>query len=226
MKRMMILLLALALALSPALAEEAAPGPAGEWHAQTDGLALTLTLHENGAYTLSIPALRDSSAEGAWELRDGYVYLDGDENVPLNYTGDRLIQAAQGLFFSREPAAVYVPAGAVSDARPEDFAGAWRSAYVLLDGAALPAGLLDEDVRLYVEDTRAALTGGIFADSVLDFTYENGALSFAAGDFSILLQMQQDEALRMTLSAAGEEMTLILFSWMDEGLFPEENAAQ
>ncbi len=245
MKKWMALLMALLLALSlaPAPAEETAPetDPAllGDWYAEMQNIALTLTLNENGQYALSYPALPDAAREGTWELRDGYVYLDGDEEEPLNFTGDKLIWGAARVFFYRESPQVYAPADPDPSASLTAFAGAWRSAYALANGAALPAGLVDQDVRLYVEiaapdeaapagqpAARAAIIGGPFADSALDFTFENGALSFADETFSLQLAMQTDSLLRLTLAAGGETLSLVCVSYLTEGLLPDPEPAQ
>ena len=232
MKKWITLLLALLVilsaALAPAMTEETAPetDPAllGEWYAELDNLALTLTLNENGAYTLAYPALPDAAQTGAWELRDGFVYLDGDEEEPLNYTGEKLILGTPRLIFSREPADVYLPGDIDPEAQLSDFAGAWRSAYALVGDAALPATAVGEDVRIFVENTRAAVTGTLLEDALLDFTFENGALTYEAENFTLTLNLQTDHLLRFTLSAGGESVSLVCVSYLTEGLFPEEEA--
>ena len=234
MKKWITLLLALLVILSAAkdlaLAEETAPetDPAllGEWYAELDNLALTLTLNENGAYTLTYPALPDAAQTGRWDLRDGFVYLDGDEEEPLNYTGERLILGTPRLIFSREPADVYIPGEIDPEAALSDFAGGWRSAYTLAGDAALPASAVGEDVRFYVENTRAALTGTLFQDAIVDFNFENGALTYANQGFTLTLNLQTDHLLRFTLSAGGESVTLVCVSYLTEGLFPEEEGTE
>ena len=226
----LLLALLLALSLAPALAEETAPetDPAllGEWYAEMQNIALTLTLNENGHYNLSYPALPDAAQTGAWELRDGFVYLDGDEEEPLNYTGEKLILGTPRLIFSREPADVYLPGDIDPEAQLSDFAGAWRSAYALVGDAALPATAVGEDVRIFVENTRAAVTGTLLEDALLDFTFENGALTCQSGPAALTLALQTDHLLRLTLTAAGESVTLVCASYLTEGLFPEEEAAE
>ena len=69
----LFLLLALALCLLPVqaeedpvtyeIAEEEAPSPEGEWYTIDEGLALKLTLNEDGSYTLAYPALPDARSE-------------------------------------------------------------------------------------------------------------------------------------------------------------------
>ena len=225
LKKILILALLLALCLLPAHAEEA-PSPLGDWYAEIGGMPLQLTLTEDGTYTLSFPGLPEEPSKGAWELNDGFILLDGDENTPLSFDGDRLTRRSLGLFFTREAPALYTPAEIIPDAALEQFAGAWRSAYAILDGAALPASALEDDTVLYIEENAAALTGNLFGVIIAEFAWENGALSFAADGLAITLQLQQDGFLRMTVSAGDEEMALALGSFVPEGLRQESEGEE
>ena len=212
--------LVLALCLPFAHAEEA-PSPLGDWYAEIGGMPLQLTLTEDGTYTLSFPGLHDAPTQGAWELNDGFVILDGDDTAPFSWDGDRLTRRSLGLFFTREAPALYTPAEILPDAALEQFAGAWRGAYAILDGAALPASALEDDTILYIEENAAALTGNLFGEIVAEFVHENGALSFASDGLSITLQLQQDGFLRMTVSDGDEEMALLLTSYTPDFLASE-----
>ena len=204
----------------PAQAEETL-SPLGDWYAEIGGLPLQLTLTEDGTYTLSFPGLPEEPSKGAWELNDGFILLDGDDTAPFSWDGDRLTRRSLGLFFTREMPALYTPAEVLPDAALEQFAGAWRGAYAVLDGAALPASALGDDTILYIEENAVALTGNLFGEIIAEFVYDNGALSFASDGLSITLQLQQDGFLRMTLSAGDEELTLALGSYVPEGLMQE-----
>lgn len=216
-------MLALALCLPMALAEETL-SPLGDWYAEIGGMPLQLTLTEDGAYTLSFPGLPDAPTQGMWELNDGFIFLDGDETAPFSWDGDRLTRRSMGLFFTREAPSLCAPAEIFPDAALEDFAGAWRSAYVLMEGAALPASSLGDDTILYIEENAVALTGSLFGEIIAEFAYENGALSFASEALAVTLQLQQDGFLRMALSAENEEITLLLSSYMPERLRQESGA--
>ena len=82
LKKILIAVLALALCLPMALAEETL-SPLGDWYAEIGGMPLQLTLTEDGAYTLSFPGLPDAPTQGTWELNDGFIFLDGGRNGPL-----------------------------------------------------------------------------------------------------------------------------------------------
>ncbi len=231
MKRSAALFLALLLALSltPALAEEIpeapAPSPLGDWYGEYGGMPLQLTLREDGVYSLSYPGLPASAQEGKWTMDEGYVFLNGEEAAPLSFDGDRLSLSSLGLYFTREEIAPYVPGEINSQAALEAFAGAWRSAYILTKGAALPAKLLKDDTRIYVEDARAALMGKLFGQMIVDLAFENGALTCEDGGLSLRMEMQADFLLRMTVLKDGEETVMVLSPFRTEGLFPEEEAA-
>lgn len=221
----LFLALLLALSLMPALAEEIAPSPLGDWYGDYHGVPLQLTFREDGAYALSYPGLPASAQEGQWTLDEGYIFLNGEEAAPLSFDGDRLSLPSLGLWFSREEIAPYAPGEINGQAALETFAGAWRSAYILTKGAALPAKLLKDDTRIYVEDARAALMGNLFGQMIVDLAFENGALTCQDGGLSLRMEMQADFLLRMTVEKDGEETVLVLSPYLTEGLFPEEEAA-
>ena len=200
-------------AVLPAAAEDAGNPAAGEWYADLDGAAVILTLSPDGTYILSAPALSEMNQAGAWEFRDGYVYMDGDEAFPLSFSGSTLTQEDSGLFFTREQPETYVPGEIMPDAPAGLFAGLWRSAWILRNGSPVPAGLAEDDTLIYVEGTKAILKGGPFGYRIADFTLENGALACEEDGAAILLQIQEDGFLRLTVSGGGaDEQVLYLVS--------------
>ncbi len=72
----------------------------GDWYAELSGLAIQLTLGEDGAYTLLIPG--SEPLAGVWAEKDGQLILDGDEESPLLVLDDVLRFDALGLLFTRE----------------------------------------------------------------------------------------------------------------------------
>lgn len=209
------------------ITEEGIPDLAGDWYAALHGLSMQLTLREDGGYTMAVQNQASAEpANGTWEYRDGFVWLDGDTEQPLSYDGGILGMRDAGLYFRRDSAEVYLPAETDPEAAPEDFAGSWRMAYVLSDGAAIPASALNLELYAYIERNRVALTGDLLdGDAVIDFTFENGALAFAAEGLSYRLEKQQDHYLRLTVTAGGQETAAILAEYLAEGLIPEEEAA-
>jgi len=80
----------------------------------------------------------------------------------------------------------------------------------------IPAKALQEDTILYVEGSRVALTGDFFGEIITDFSYEEGVLAFSSDEMSVKLEMQKDLLLRMTVSAGGEDLTMVLSPYMTE----------
>ena len=237
MKRILIIAAAILLALLPfsAFAEETGDAretdPAeevrGDWYAALHGFSMRLTLGEDGGYTMVMQNQPSAEpANGTWEYREGFVWLDGDTDRPLSYDDGILSMRGIGLYFYRDPAEVYLPAETDPEAAQEDFAGSWRMAFMLSDGVAIPASALNLDLYVYIERNRVALTGDLLdGDTVIDFTFENGALSFTAEDLCYRLEKQQDYYLRLTVTAGGQETVAILGEYIGEGLIPEEETA-
>ena len=215
MKRILsVILAALLLSTCVAWAEEApaavpeAAGPAGTWYGEMNGFVIALTLTEDGTYTASVAGTE--TAQGTWALKDGAVILDGDS----------------GLSLSRTEPEVYVPAP-VTDLSvfrngdvqmTADFNGAWKSAYVLTDGAAVPAGAFGDNTILYIEIGRVLIMGDLFGQIVADFAFEDNALRMEEEGTSFLIQMQEDGYVRFTVTAGEEELVWILAPYMAEDL--------
>lgn len=202
--------------------EDPVPSPVGEWYALDDGLAVTLTLKEDGSYVLVYPAFPEERSEGAWTLDDGFVYLDLDEDAVFSFDADRLACHWLNLSFTREPVEAYTPAAVLTDALPEMFEGAWLTVYTLEDGAALPQSWLEDDTRIYVEQDIAVLTGSLFGELFAGFSFENGALVFQADGISLRMEMQEDSLLRLTAKMDETERVLLLAPYLPDALLPAE----
>ena len=203
MKRIFAILLAfLILAAPAALAEAEQPdSAAGDWYASVEGVPVTLSLNPDGGYALVLPAALGAPQAGTWVLDDGFVRLD-DGSV-LNLVNESLlIWSANGLIFTREPAAGYAPADLLPDAILELYAGYWRCAYVDLGDAVVPANAADERTDLYIENATVALGGPRFGDIFWNFDFDGGALTADVNGQSVALALQQDGLLRLTLPDA------------------------
>ena len=204
MNRIFAILLALLVLLSSAALAEAepvdpAPDPAaGDWFTSVEGVPVTLSLAPDGGYTLVLPTALGAPQAGTWVLDDGFVRLD--DGSALNLVNEELlIWTANGLIFTREDPALYVPADLLPDAGLELYAGYWRCAFVDADGVALPAEALDEATDLYIENATVALGGPRFGDIFWTFAFEGGALAADVNGQSVALALQQDGFLRLTI---------------------------
>ncbi len=119
MKKSTVLLFicALAIALMPISAEKA-PTLTGEWYASRYGAVITLTLNEDGTYSMA-SALTAEPAEGSWTVEGSLICLDGEDAPSAFAVGDGLRWTDENLLFARErPVPVYTPAEVIKEADP------------------------------------------------------------------------------------------------------------
>ena len=231
MKRILAIILAILLLCACSVLAEEAPAagpetvpysPAGTWYGQTNGFVITLALQEDGTYTASVAG--GEEIRGAWALKDGNVVLDGDGTLSFTLIGDTLISSDSGLSFTRQQPEVYVPAP-VTDVNvaelegirvTRDFDGAWKSAFILTGGAAVPADSLGDNTILYFETHRGLIVGDQFGQIAADFNLEDNALRLEDGELSFLVQMQEDGNLRFTVNAGDAELVYIMVPYLVE----------
>ncbi|MBR5010268.1 MAG: hypothetical protein IKY06_06465, partial [Clostridia bacterium] len=157
----------------------------GEWYASFQGLIVKLTLDE-GAYTLEFPGTGKGS-NGAWEIKDGMLYLEGNE-APLLPLDSALIWSAVSLTFLREQPVTYTPAEVYADAQTETFNGWWRAQFTQVggsvgtaskrpamrraqgEGSVILSSAVGDDTALYIENGKAALAGQLFGRQIAEFS--------------------------------------------------------
>ena len=202
MKKLLAIVLTLALLLVPALAlaEGEAAALTGDWYGEANGLVLQLTLHEDGTYAAALVGSAQEPKSGAWALEDGFIYLDGALLPQINVLSDDVLKWTEmDVFLRREQPWVYAPADPFA-APNELFDGYWRAQYVGLDGAMLFAeDALGEVVALYIEGQNVALGGDFFGNAIVEMAYSDGALSLSLDGQPLTLQLQLDGFLRLTL---------------------------
>ncbi len=231
MKKLLSILLVLSLMLLPTmiLAEGEASAPeaalTGDWFGEVQGMVLQLTLNEDGTYQAVLPAREDAKATGAWALRDGFLYLDGNDLPSVNVLGEDVLKWIDfDTFLRREAPLLYTPAEPLADVPQELYAGTWKALYVGVDGAMLMADMLGEPSGAYIEGSSVALTGPLTGEALLEATFEDGALRWTDGNTGITLQLQQDGFLRLTLTAGENTVTLYLMGMVMEA--PVEEAGE
>ena len=224
MKKCFILILVCALAaLLPALAQEAAD-VTGEWYSSRRGAVITLTLQEDGAYSIA-SVYTAEPVEGTWVNESGFLYLDG-EAEPSMFTVDGVIRwnDAQLLFTRERPAPVYTPAEVIRKAeRPATasnmdlFQGYWVAQYADLNGETVLIDALGFETDIYVEGKRAALGGKLFGEVIADMRYYSSAYTCEAGGGKLTLEMQQDGFMRLTL-VTDEKTTVLYLAYVRLGM--------
>ena len=231
MKKILVVLLAASLLLLPAVilaeSETLAPEAAltGDWYGEVQGMVLQLSLNGDGTYTAILPAREDAKATGAWALRDGFLYLDGNDVPSVNVLGEDVLKWIDfDTFLRREAPLLYTPAEPLADIPQEIYAGTWKALYVGVDGAMLMANTLGEPSGAYIEGTSVALTGPLTGEALLEAAYADGALRWTDGNTTITLQLQQDGFLRLTFTAGENTVTLYLMGMTMEA--PVEEAGE
>ena len=226
-QKIVIALLLVTSIVSLALAESPASETTltGDWFGEVQGMVLQLTLNEDGTYTATLPAREDAKATGAWALRDGFLYLDGNDVPSINVLGEDVLKWIDfDTFLRREAPMLYTPAEPLADVPQEIYAGYWKALYAGVDGAMLMANTLGEPSGAYIEGTSVALTGPLTGEALLEATYADGALRWADGNTGITLQLQQDGFLCLTLTAGENTVTLYLMGMAMEA--PAEDAGK
>ena len=201
----------------------------GEWYASFQGLAVKLTLDED-AYKLEFPGTGKGSS-GAWEIKDGMLYLEGND-APLLPLDTALIWSAVSLTFLREQPVTYVPAEVYAGAQAELFNGFWRAQFTQVGGArdtskrpavrSVQAGgsvilssAIGDDIALYIENGKVALAGELFGRQVDEFSLRDGALTARVDGAKVTLQLQQDGILRLTYEKGSEAKVIYLMPKAD-----------
>ena len=170
----------------------------GDWYAGYQGLALTLTLSEDGRYAFHFPGQEDRT--GTWALNDeNLLCLDGEEGETLLPAEDVLRWASADLLFTRQAPEVYVPGKLLTDLQPGDLDGYWKSHFVAVGDGTILASALDEKTDIYIEGTRVALGGPLFGDIIVDMAWKDAALTYEKEGVSVSLALQQDGLLRLTV---------------------------
>lgn len=177
----------------------------GDWYADYAGLAVTLTFSEDGAYILAAPGIQPQP--GKWEVKDGLIVMDGDEEGALLFVNGTLRCYGPDMFFTREKPETYVPAEILQDAAEGSFDGYWKAQFVAVGDGTILADALGENTELYIEGVKAALGGDRLGYAIRDLVFENGALVLNEDDAGLTLQLQQDGMLRLTV--AGPEPVVI-----------------
>ena len=205
MKKIFMVLAVIAMILvSAAAAGETNDPLAGAWYSAVNGKPIQMNLAEAGTYVLMIPGME--TLEGTWEAQDGFICMDGVRPPELTIVDENLLKwSASPLFFTREEVKVYAPAEPKAEPSGDSFEGYWKSTYVDVGGTAVPALAEGDETDLYIEGTSAILGGPVLGDTLVQMTFENGRLFCTEGEETVKIELQEDEFLRLTVTASGAE---------------------
>ena len=226
MKKIVSLLLALCLVCLSAAVLAEAGDVTGTWYGTMYGMQIQLTLNADGTYAID---LAGNEIPGKYELRDGIVYMDGDDDAANGfvYDGTTLVNEAQDVTLTREQGEIaeIVLAEPKADAALEDYAGEWVCKYLSMSGMTIDITQIPLEQlgatqipSLKIEGSTASLTGmdSLAGSAPLPMNFADGALSLDLGallgssdtDMSINIQMLQDGMVAFTVNAMGQIVSL------------------
>ena len=235
MKKLISVLLVLALCclMIPALAEE---DVTGEWYGPYFSMAFTLTLNEDGTFTLDALPAGQRAGEGTW-TRDGDrmtlvvpdidapadgVVADGVPAESMMAEGTladgtlTLSLDGQTVAFTREPVEVFTPAEVNPEAAVEDFNGLWDVAYIA-SGVLFAAASEDNADSFVLENGTLTLADPEHGSLALWIGAEPIALEYADGALTYTLEISMgDAAITLVLKAEMLQDGMLALS-MDTG---------
>ena len=217
MKKLLATLLALTMLVSAvvcgAVAETA--DITGEWYGSVFGMSMTLTLHEDGTYTMSMAG--EEAEPGTWSFDGTTLTLDeGSEGESaFAYDGESLSASMEGMdfVFTREPIATFEPAPARTDAALEEFSGSWNATTIGIMGMYLSPDVIGAGISLDIDGTTVVMTI-IQEDSepeavTVEATFADGVLTVADPTSS------EESSTFWTLSLL-EDGTMSMFTQMED----------
>ena len=217
MKKLLATLLALTMLVSAvvcgAVAETA--DITGEWYGFVFGMSMTLTLHEDGTYTMSMAG--EEAEPGTWSFDGTTLTLDeGSEGESaFAYDGESLSASMEGMdfVFTREPIATFEPAPARTDAALEEFSGSCNATTIGIMGMYLSPDVIGAGISLDIDGTTVVMTI-IQEDSepeavTVEATFADGVLTVADPTST------EESSTFWTLSLL-EDGTMSMFTQMED----------
>lgn len=236
MKKLLAILLALALCMGFALAEDV--DVTGTWYlnemASGDmvvnpaamGMEMTMTLNADGTATVT---QNGDPTDGTWAMEEGNVVvtMEGDP-MPFSPEEGKLVVRESGMTmtFEKEKAAVdtFVLGEAKTDAVMADYIGTWNATLAEMMGMQLPMETLGMSMQFCVEDGKVIVMEGE-GDEVSSLeseaVVENGALIVKDGEQPLSLQLHEGDVLAL-VQEIDEGMVLSIYF---ERVVEEEAAA-
>jgi len=217
MKKLFSLVLALCMVcmMIPAVAEE---GITGEWYTAISGVAMVLTLAEDGSAELTIPSVQEVNA-GFWILDGDKITLTLEDSPAEGTYADGKITLREGnmtMVFTREKVEGTKVAEVNPAAAAEDFEGTWSIVYIGYEGMIMDAAAANEELPgLVVENgamrfTGTSSLGQAFGNQAIPLTYADGALSMfiSAGEtsYGLKLEILENGMLALTANMGGMEI--------------------
>lgn len=220
----MVLAMLLALTMLTGVLAEAAADVVGVWSANLLGIGMTLTLNEDGTYTIDMGLM--GSGDGVWEMQeDGNILMDKgtDEETVAEVTADGISIDAGGMMLVFTPGGEAAEQTNVSldirtDATLDELQGEWVAKQAATMGLVMDADLIGFTCSMAVIDT-ALQIHEMQGDTSLDtfpipMTFADGALHLELPDDEApqvwTVGLLADGRLSFYMNVGGTEVTLLM----------------
>ena len=232
MKKLLIVLRALCLALPTALVLAEGADPAGVWYltkayvGETEmdpamlGMNVTMTLNEDGSAVVAT-AYGDEVQEekSEWALGDGVVTLKSgnDEPVVFAIVDDTLTidNDGIGMVFTREPNEPFEAPPALAAESEDAFAGTWDLVLISMGGVRMSPEMFGMEDTLAVEPGKVVETSAVGENEQkreMTAQFVDGAMQLYNAEDGAelgLLQLREDGTVSLTVTLdEGNEMTM------------------
>ena len=200
----------------------------GEWYGSLFGIAMTLTVNEDGTYVMDMGD--DDPTDGTWRLDGETMIMDegSEEEIAFASDGESLYAEVEGLefLFTREPVEVFEAAPARTDAALEEFAGTWNCTLVDMMGMQVPPEMAEMELTLTIDGENVCMIMGIFGEPTdVDLTGEfaDGTLTvtvpseYEGGEDSVFtIPLLEDGSMSVTTLLMEEELVFYMSSEVAE----------
>lgn len=182
----MALMVALMLMCTACMAEAVDVG--GVWYGNMFGIGMTLTLAEDGSYTMQMDMEGEDPTTGTWEFDGSTLIMDKgtDIEVSLVYDAEQVNFSADidgmNMMFTREMPQTFVASPVRADAALEEFEGDWTCTLIDMMGMQAPPDMMGINMSVSIESSTVELlipelmgeeaktVEGVFAEGTLTAT--------------------------------------------------------
>ena len=217
MKKLLATLIALMMLVSAVICGAAAETAdiTGEWYGSVFGLTMTLTLQEDGTYTMSMAG--EEADDGTWSFDGTTLTMDEgtDGESAFAYDGESLSASMEGMdfVFTREPIATFEPAPARTDAALEEFSGSWNATTIGMMGMYLSTDMIGTGVSLDIDGTAVVMT---FVEEDSEPEAITVEASFADGVLTMADPTSTEENSSFWTISLLEDGTMSMFTQMED----------
>ena len=198
---------ALLMCAVPAFAGEA--DYTGDWYAEMKGVAIKMTLNEDGTYEM---VLGSDVNKGTWEVTEDGLLMDGDGHLEITQDGLFFDGGEDNsMTFGREAIENFVPAEIDYEADLDLLQGKWSAYKVGADDAYLDVAPGDAAyMDMEIDGTTVTLSGFYFEEPVsIEMDNQDGGLFVHFDDESEMFELiavnyLEDGTLRAALVASVE----------------------